>query len=600
MGSQLTVTKKQHTLFQRVLSRIWEKSPFYREFYGSHGIREKDLFELSITDLPLVSKQHLIDNFDRAVTDPRLNKRDLEEWFQHHRNPRERFYDDLVVVHSSGTSGNIGIFAHNMNEWRIADAAFATYFPPPANASSGKTRVAFYIADGGHFATVCMAHTMSAKEYDTLVVSVLDPMEDTVAKLNTFQPQRLTGYSSGIADLADLALAGRLNIHPEMIFAGGDKLMESMAKKINAAWQTSLYETYAASESKYIAVKKPGSEQMTIVEDLNIVEMLGDNDREVGCGEEGRVALTNLYNLTLPIVRYDIGDYVVKGTPSPDSATTIRDISGRMNDALPVALSPERNDAIHPVLLTTLFTPGIEKYQFISIRPDYFRIDYVSAIEIDSPFAHEVQRMLDNKGAVRTTFDIRRVDTIPNDPKTGKLRLVKFGDDPEGSLSPHNVSPKPSVSPPQPETDTFSGSDEAGPSVKDHASLPDKKSEPVGKDTVSGISDDTVRTLIERILSGLWREALGIDRVNSYENFFDYNGDSIAMGQIMARITEIFGITTSFQEFFDTPTVAGMTEIIMRDPENRFNGAGLDTFLDQLDSLSDDDVIQLLKKTGAQ
>ena len=51
---------------------------------------------------------------------------------------------------------------------------------------------------------------------------------------------------------------------------------------------------------------------MRVLDDLNIVEVFDEQDQPVGPGKEGRVVITNLYNCTLPILRYELGDYVVK------------------------------------------------------------------------------------------------------------------------------------------------------------------------------------------------------------------------------------------------------------------------------------------------
>ena len=59
-------------------------------------------------------------------------------------------------------------------------------------------------------------------------------------------------------------------------------------------------------------------------------------------------------------------------------------------------------------------------------RPEHVRIDYVAPRNIDAAVREEFQEMLDAKGGARTTVDVRNVPAIENDPKTGKLRLVKF------------------------------------------------------------------------------------------------------------------------------------------------------------------------------
>ena len=435
--SRESMHRHQQRHFHKLLTHVWNQSAFYREYYSSHGVREKSLDDMSIGDLPLLPKKLLITNFDRAVTDPRLRRKELEEWFESHRDPNETFCKDMIVIHGSGTSGDIGIFAYDRKAWTIADTTLAGRLPLPENFPAGKTRVAFYVAANGHFATVSMASSMPKSVYDTLILSLMNSTEQTVKRLNAFQPHRLTGYSSSVAQLAELALEGRLEISPRSIFVGGDKLSESMERKIRAAWDAPLYMLYAASESKYIAIKTPERDQLTVMDDLNIVEVLNESDQAAGAEEEGRVVLTNLYNYILPMLRYELGDYVVRGTEFPDLPfTTLRDIRGRVNDALPIILSSGQRDSIHPIVLTTFHVPGIEKFQFISASPDHVQIDYIAPGNIDSSVRHEFERMLGEKGGARTTVDVRHVTSIANDPVTGKLRLVKFDGLPASPPSP--------------------------------------------------------------------------------------------------------------------------------------------------------------------
>ena len=401
--------------------------PFIASIMQAMASTERNLSEVSISDLPLLRKKTFIDNFDRAVTDPRLRKKQLEQWLAGQRSADEAFCPDTIVIHGSGTSGDMGIFAYDRGAWAIADASVATHLPQPENYPNGKTKVAFYVASNGHIATVAVANSMPRSIYDTLICFLLDNPERTARELNDFQPHRLVGYSSSVASLAELALDGSLSIRPQRVFVSGDTLTPSMERRIRAAWDAPIYNFYSASESKFIAIKTPEREEMRVLDDLNIVEVLDEQDQPVGPGKEGRVVLTNLYNYTLPILRYELGDYVVKG-PEPCDApySTLLDIRGRVNDALPVILSSGALASIHPIVLTGFFVPSVERLQFVSQGPEHVRIDYVGPPDIDADILRRFQRVLAAKDAAGTAVTVRNVPAIESDPKTGKLRLVRL------------------------------------------------------------------------------------------------------------------------------------------------------------------------------
>ena len=418
------ILKQQELNFRRLLLYVWYRSAFYRDYYSAHGIKEHDLSDIAVGALPIVTKALLMENFDGAVTDTRLTKRALELWLREQRDPGTDFLGEFIVVHGSGSSGSIGIFVYQRTAWRFVHSAMAGRLPTPENYPAGKTKTAFYLATHGHFGAVSTAARMPNALYDTLIISVLDSSESVIKRLNDFQPHRLQGYPSSISELADRAIAGRLQIRPKRIFLGGEALTKAMEQKIHNAWGAPVHVLYSASESKCIGIQYPGAETMAIMDDLNILEMLDARDRPVRPGEEGRAVVTNLYNYALPVLRYELNDWVVLGDADDGSPfSLVRQIKGRVNDGLPVILDTGKHDVISPHVLSYL--PDIEKIQYSSLRPDHFRIDYVASRDLDAAVRSELQRILALKGAGRTTFEVRRVETIANDPQTGKLRLVK-------------------------------------------------------------------------------------------------------------------------------------------------------------------------------
>jgi amino acid adenylation domain-containing protein len=423
--SSEAMLQTQRRRFQDLLRKVWNESTFYREYYMAHGIRERQLAELKVGDLPFLTKRILMENFDHAVTDSRLRITELARWLDTVRDPRQLFRNEFIVVHSSGSSGTTGIFVYSLTDWRVMNSVMATRLPQPENQSRGRTRVAFYRIAHGHFAGVATALHLPEAVYDRLIVSLLDPAAHVIEQLNNFRPHRLTGYASSIAMLAELATDGKLCVQPQRIFVSGDLLTKAIKQKIADAWGAPITNLYGASESLFLAIEDSDDEEMSIMSDLNILEILDENNRSVKPGEDGRVVITNLYNHTLPILRYELGDYVIRGTTNSLEPSTIRAIRpGKANDALPIVLDNGVPDTISPRALTSFYAPGIDRAQFVLCQPDRLRIDYVASWNIDNEVRNEFQRILKLKGASRMNLEVRRVASIKPDPKTGKVRLV--------------------------------------------------------------------------------------------------------------------------------------------------------------------------------
>ena len=120
-----------------------------------------------------------------------------------------------------------------------------------------------------------------------------------------------------------------------------------------------------------------------------------------------------------------MGDNLVCGAANLASPLkTIKEISGRVTDALPVTLRDGGAGAISPLVLASFYVARLEKVQFVSLRKDRVRIIYVSTENLDRSIENEFQWFLDRQDATRTTFEVCRAASIDPDPHTGKYRFV--------------------------------------------------------------------------------------------------------------------------------------------------------------------------------
>jgi len=186
-GTQASV-QQQEARFHELLQHVWKHSPFYRDCYESFGIREKDLPHLNVSNLPFLTKKALMENFDQAVSDSRLKKRELEQWIQDTPNPSQIYRDNFVVLHTSGSSGAIAIFVYDLYAWRLMNGTISTLdlLPRPENLDVGKTRLALFLATHGHFAGVTTSAMLPKSVYDVCAISLLDSTEHAVTQLNKF------------------------------------------------------------------------------------------------------------------------------------------------------------------------------------------------------------------------------------------------------------------------------------------------------------------------------------------------------------------------------------------------------------------------------
>src|SRR5262249_10077222 len=94
----------------------------------------------------------------------------------------------------------------------------------------------------------------------------------------------------------------------------------------------------------------------------------------------------------------------------------------------------------------------------------------------------------------------------------------------------------------------------------------------------------------EEIMAEIWAEVLGLEQIGVEDNFFELGGHSLKATQAMSRINDTFQIDFSVRNLFSYPTVACLTEFMLKDESNRAIIESTAELLIQMTELSDDEV----------
>ena len=66
----------------------------------------------------------------------------------------------------------------------------------------------------------------------------------------------------------------------------------------------------------------------------------------------------------------------------------------------------------------------------------------------------------------------------------------------------------------------------------------------------------------EQVVAEIWQELLGIQRIGIHDNYFELGGDSLLAAQVISRLRDNFEVEFPLDRIFETPTIAGLTELI--------------------------------------
>lgn len=70
---------------------------------------------------------------------------------------------------------------------------------------------------------------------------------------------------------------------------------------------------------------------------------------------------------------------------------------------------------------------------------------------------------------------------------------------------------------------------------------------------------------IEEQLLGIWKDLLGYSQIGVHDSFLDLGGNSLLATRLITRVRDIYDIDLSIRDFFNTPTVKQIAEIILHE-----------------------------------
>lgn len=326
-----------------------------------------------IGDLPTMTKNDLMQNFDEIVTDRRVTVARVNE---HIAGLTSDAYllDELHAVASGGSSGVRGVFVWGWNAWANLYLAFArrqiaTRLHDAELA--GRTPVAMMVAAGkASHMTNAVSQTFASPAAELHSVPVTLPLSEIVAQLNRIDGDTLGAYASMLGTLAAEARAGRLTVAPQRVFATSEPLLPEIRAAAEQAWGAPVGNVWGTSEGGITALSCYQDTGMHLCDDLLIIEAVDARGAPVAPGtRSAKIFLTNLFNPELPLIRYEISDEVVfldEPCRCGSAHRRVADIQGRLDDVFRYAAGV----VVHPHVFRSVLgrDAAISEYQVRQTR----------------------------------------------------------------------------------------------------------------------------------------------------------------------------------------------------------------------------------------
>jgi phenylacetate-coenzyme A ligase PaaK-like adenylate-forming protein len=414
--------------FHALVRHACAHAPYYANIVRERGI---DTNTCVPGDFPLLTKSLLMANFDAIVTDRRLTREVVADFLTRSTDPTERLFNEITVLHTSGTSGEVGYFLYapadlaRMNLRGFRDRQSRTRLPRRKKRFR-RVRIAFYGATGGHYAGVTSV-TRLRRGLKSLFLKVgtfevNTPLPAVIEQLNEFEPDLLVGYTTALKMLAGEQRGGRLSIAPIAVLATGEMVTKAdltlLSESFGGASASSIY---ACTEHMFLGASNPDGETMTLLDEDLTFEFHQDHS-----------VITNLFNYTMPLIRYRMSD-ILRPVSAPDARhIVVASLVGRSERMPTFVNSAGTPDFISPHTINEIFVKGVTRFQMQLTGPSTFRFP----ICVDAALSEQersaavagvearLHQVLQQKGLGNVAFEVPIVADIPLNPRTRKFQLI--------------------------------------------------------------------------------------------------------------------------------------------------------------------------------
>lgn len=435
----------QEKNFRSLLHHAVNHSPFYRRLY-----QNIDITSCSITDLPIVTRNDMLQHFDEIVTDSQLKQVEIEEWMNDLAHQGNLYKQRYVPMKTSGSSGQKLLVVYDLKGLNVIHTSLLARLSIPrltkirailGGLVGRPLKIATLIMTKGMYPAVSAAKYKTATHKlfsDHRVISSDQSCEDMVKALNEFQPDILYTYAGVLEILAQEQIEGRLQLDFQgdlsTVLSMSELLTPRARKLAKQAWGLVIDNTYAAAEC--LVMGRTCEEQtMHLMSDVCLLEAVDGSNQVVDKGEFGKkVLMTNLFNYAQPFIRYELQDITGLsastcscGSPFP----SLLPIQGRSSDNLLVRNNEDEISEVRSnIFIAELYRLDcLQDYQIRQTEYNLMVCYYVPVKEAQEDCEQALNKALST--AIQLTgmsdwlsYQLKCVDTIPRHEVSGKRQLI--------------------------------------------------------------------------------------------------------------------------------------------------------------------------------
>jgi phenylacetate-CoA ligase len=170
-----------------------------------------------------------------------------------------------------------------------------------------------------------------------------------------------------------------------------------------------------------LGVSNPDRETMTLTDDNLMFEFHADHS-----------LITNLFNYTMPLIRYRMSDILLPVSAPGARRIVIQNLVGRSEQMPSFVNSSGATDFISPHTINEIFVKGVTRFQMQLTGPASFRfpicvepqLDLAARAAAAAAIEARLNEILLQKGLGNVVFEVPIVADIPINERTRKFQLI--------------------------------------------------------------------------------------------------------------------------------------------------------------------------------
>jgi phenylacetate-CoA ligase len=402
-----------------IVKFAFDNCEFYRNLYSTAGITRESLEQVSYEDLPIITKQDIVDNFDQIITLDGWNRTRLEKLLDEKGHFQILQEHGFLPVQTSGTSSSRGLLVYDVPALQcVGESLGGRIENEQVRQCQRKLKMMYIGTLGLNLAGELLARLTASEQLEVKLVDVRTSKAELVREIQEFQPDSMACYASTLHHIANYITEYNIKLSPMHLKVSAEPLSDKMHKEIMEAFGCSVYDLYIATENlAAFGIRENPGDSFEHFEQFSMIEQ---------CPQSDNLILTNLYNKAFPLIRYQTED-LVDIEVGENGKRHIKALNGRDIFILPIYDNGEQVKDIETSNLDMLFYEApISNLQFI-VQGNDVEITYVSEEDHSNVLEKSFRDMLRNNDAEQlVNLSISKVDEVFQNPKTGKVDLVVY------------------------------------------------------------------------------------------------------------------------------------------------------------------------------